>query len=188
MPAKPSSWAWKLVFSRRRANGERSSISLHQRTVSSSSAASGTTVLTSPISSASLAEYNLQRNHISFAFFGPTRLVRTDAPNPPSKLPTFGPTCPNFALSAAMVRSQTTCRTWPPPTAYPATIATTDLDVQIRDVEAPDRLSSRGATGRVRIFEVSGVSSYLLVPARAEGVRSFPRQDDDPCLVVFAGV
>ena len=65
-------------------------------------------MLTSPISSASLAEYILQRNHISFAFFGPTRLVRTDAPNPPSKLPTLGPTCPNFALSAAMVRSHTT--------------------------------------------------------------------------------
>src|SRR5918994_769814 len=127
MPAKPSSWAWKLVFSRRSANGDRSSISLHQRTVSSSSVASGTTVLTSPISSASLAEYILQRNHISLAFFGPTRLVRTDAPKPPSKLPTLGPTCPNFALSAAMVRSHITCRTWPPPTAYPATMATTGL-------------------------------------------------------------
>src|SRR5215212_6735968 len=127
MPANPSSWAWKLAFKRRSANGERFNISRHQRTVSSSSVASGTTSLTSPISSASSAEYILQRNHISFAFFGPTRLVRTDAPKPPSKLPTFGPTCPNLALSAAMVRSHTTCRTWPPPTAYPATIATTGL-------------------------------------------------------------
>src|SRR5918993_986832 len=127
MPANPSSWAWKLALRRRSANGDRSNISRHQRTVSSSSAASGTTVLTSPISSASSAEYILQRNHISLAFFGPTRLVRTDAPNPPSKLPTLGPTCPNFALSAAMLRSHTTCRTCPPPTAYPATIATTGL-------------------------------------------------------------
>src|SRR5215210_987067 len=127
MPAKPSSWAWKLAFRSRSANGERSSISRHQLTVSSSSLSSGTTVLTRPISSASSAEYILHRNHISFAFFGPTSLVRTEAPKPPSKLPTFGPTCPNFALSAAMVRSQTTCRTWPPPTAYPATIATTGL-------------------------------------------------------------
>ena len=52
--------------------------------------------------------------------------------------------------------------------------------MQIRDVKAPDGLSSRSATRRVRIFEVSGVSSYLLVPARAEGVRSFPCQNNDP--------
>ena len=39
-----------------------------------------------------------------------------------------------------------------------------DLHVQIRDVEAPDRLSSRGATRRVRVFEVSGIPAHLLVP------------------------
>src|SRR5215208_6569837 len=66
--------------------------------------------------------------------------------------------------------------------------AAPDLDVQIRDVEAPDRLSSRGATGRVRVFEVSGVSSYLLVPTRAESVRPLARQDDDPGLEVLTSI
>jgi naphthoate synthase len=59
--------------------------------------------------------------------FGPTRFARSPAPKPPSKDPTFGPTCPKRALSAAIVRSQTRCKTWPPPIAYPATIATTGL-------------------------------------------------------------
>src|SRR5215203_3138656 len=66
--------------------------------------------------------------------------------------------------------------------------AAPDLDVQIRNVEAPDRLPSRCATRRVRVLEVSGVSSYLLIPTRAESVRPLPRQDDDPRLVIFAGV
>ena len=46
------------------------------------------------------------------------------APKPPSNEPTLGPTWPNTALSAAIVRSQTTCSTWPPPMAQPATMAT----------------------------------------------------------------
>ena len=54
---------------------------------------------------------------ISFAFFGPTRSARIPTPNPPSKLPTFGPVWPKRALSAAIVRSQTRCRTCPPPIA-----------------------------------------------------------------------
>ena len=50
MPARPSSAALKLAFSRRSANGESASISRHHCTVSSSRRSSGTTVLTSPIS------------------------------------------------------------------------------------------------------------------------------------------
>jgi len=54
--------------------------------------------------------------------------------------PTFGPVWPNRALSAAIVRSQTTCSTCPPPIAYPATIATTDtpnIDPAERAVKPP---------------------------------------------------
>ena len=68
-------------------------------------------MFTSPMSSASCAEYWRQRNQISFAFFWPTWLARSAAPKPPSKLPTRGPVCPKRALSAAIVRSQTTCST-----------------------------------------------------------------------------
>ena len=49
------------------------------------------------------------------------------APKPPSNDPTFGPIWPKRALSAAMVRSHTTCSTWPPPIAQPATMATIGL-------------------------------------------------------------
>mmetsp|Transcript_71413 Transcript_71413/g.225524 ORF Transcript_71413/g.225524 Transcript_71413/m.225524 type:complete len:200 (-) Transcript_71413:213-812(-) len=48
-------------------------------------------------------------------------------PYPASNDPTLGPVWPNTALSAAIVRSQIMWRMWPPPTAYPATIATTGL-------------------------------------------------------------
>ena len=51
-PGRPSSAALKLALSRRSANGDSASISRHHATVSSSSRSSGTTVLTSPMSSA----------------------------------------------------------------------------------------------------------------------------------------
>ena len=117
MPLSPSSAAWKLAFSSRSAKGESSSISRHQRTVSASSSSSGTTVFTSPISSACCASYCRHRNQISFAFFTPTVLASSAAPKPPSKEPTRGPVCPKRALSAAIVRSQTRCRMCPPPIA-----------------------------------------------------------------------
>ena len=81
-------------------------------------------MLTSPISSACWASYWRHRNQISLAFLGPTSRASSEAPKPPSNEPTFGPTCPKRALSAAIVRSQTMCSTWPPPIAQPATIAT----------------------------------------------------------------
>jgi hypothetical protein len=110
MPASPSSVALKLAFSKRSDRGERAAISRHQAMVSRSRSPSGTTVLTSPISSASVASYSRLRNQISFAFFTPTFRARSEEPKPPSKLPTRGPVWPKTALSAAIVRSQTRCR------------------------------------------------------------------------------
>jgi hypothetical protein len=46
-------------------------------------------------------------------------------PKPGSTLPTRGPTCPKTAVSAAIVKSQITCSTWPPPIAKPFTMAMT---------------------------------------------------------------
>ena len=63
------------------------------------------------MSSASSAEYWRHRNQISLAFLGPTMFASRPAPYPPSKLPTFGPVWPKRALSAAIVRSHTTCST-----------------------------------------------------------------------------
>ncbi len=69
------------------------------------------------MSRASSAEYWRQRYQISRAFFCPTMRARYDEPKPPSNDPTIGPVCPKTALSAAIVRSHTTCSTWPPPMA-----------------------------------------------------------------------
>ena len=51
------------------------------------------------------------------AFFWPTLRASRPDPKPASKMPTRGPVWPKRALSAAMVRSHTTCSTWPPPMA-----------------------------------------------------------------------
>ena len=75
--------------------------------------------------SASSASYWRHSSQSSFALLVPIRSRRSEAPKPPSQDPTLGPVCPNQALSAAIVRSQQRWRTWPPPIAYPATIATT---------------------------------------------------------------
>ena len=150
-------------------------------------------MLTSPISNASSAEYILQRNHISLAFFGPTRLeeqnaeTAVEAADPWADLPELRVIGGDGEV-AHHVQDVTP--------AYGVSChhrddgfgATPDLDVQIRDVEAPDGLSSRSAPRRVRIFEVSGISPYLLVSSGTESVRSFPRQDDDPCLEVLPGI
>ncbi len=55
--------------------------------------------------------------------------ARSPEPYPPSNEPTIGPVWPNLAFSAAIVKSQTTWRTCPPPIAHPATIAMTGLGV-----------------------------------------------------------
>ena len=103
------------------------SISLHQTAVVTSRSASGTTTFTRPICIASSAVYSRLRNHISFALFGPISRLIAVLPYPASKLPTRGPVCPKTPLSAAIVMSQHMCRMWPPPTANPATDATTGL-------------------------------------------------------------
>ncbi len=162
------------------------SISRHQETVSRSSSSSGTTVLISPISSACWASYWRHRNQISLAFLGPTRRDRTLAPKPPSNEPTLGPVWPKRALSAAIVRSQTTCRTWPPPTAYPATIATTGLGMRriwmCRSVTwKPPTASLLPGVGRVGAGHITApVAADALVPARAERIRALAGQDHDP--------
>ena len=109
--------AWKLAFSSRSANGESASISRHQATVSSSSCSSGTTVLTRPISSACCASYWRHRNQISFAFFGPDESRQQRGAEAAVEGADLGPVWPKRALSAAIVRSQTRCSTWPPPIA-----------------------------------------------------------------------
>ena len=84
-PRSPSSSALKLDLSSRSASGERASISRHQATVSRSRSASGTTALTSPISSASSASYWRQRNQNSFARLVADGSRSRRAPKPPSK-------------------------------------------------------------------------------------------------------
>ena len=71
----------------------------------------GTTAFTSPIASACSAVYCRQRYHISRAFFSPTTRARYAVPNPGSTEPTRGPTWPKRAVSAAIVRSQSTWST-----------------------------------------------------------------------------
>src|SRR5206468_3405606 len=100
-----------------------SSSSAHHFSTSARSSLRGTTLFTSPISSASCAEYWRQRYQISRAFFSPTTRARKPVPWPASTLPTRGPVCPKTALSDAMERSQSTWSTWPPPMAKPLTMA-----------------------------------------------------------------
>ena len=72
-PASPSSAALKLAFSSRSANGDSSSISRHQRTVSSSSSLERDDRVHEPHRRAPpAASYWRHRNQISFAFFWPT--------------------------------------------------------------------------------------------------------------------
>lgn len=55
---------------------------------------------------------------------------------------TLGPVCPKTALSAHMVMSHIMCRMWPPPTAYPATIATTGFGILLICVQGWSALAS----------------------------------------------
>ena len=103
--------AFAPAFNNRSASGESASISRHHATVVGSNSSSGTTAFTSPHASAVGASYCRQRNQISFARFSPICRASRLMPYPPSKDPTRGPVWPNRALSAAIVRSQQTCRT-----------------------------------------------------------------------------
>ena len=64
------------AFMKRSAVGLNCSISRAQLTHSASSSSNGTTLFTSPISSASAAVYWRHRYQISRAFFWPTMLAR----------------------------------------------------------------------------------------------------------------
>src|SRR6266853_1757889 len=66
-------------------------------------------------------------NQISRAFLSPTWRASKAVPQPASTEPTFGPTCPNCAVSAAIVRSHSVASTLPPPMAKPLTRAMTGL-------------------------------------------------------------
>ena len=66
-PVSPSSAALKLAFSRAQRERRQAEHLAAPTAISASSRASGTTVFTRPMSSASCAEYWQQRNQISFA-------------------------------------------------------------------------------------------------------------------------
>jgi hypothetical protein len=70
-----------------------------------------------PMSRACWASYWRVSSQNSMARLRPIWRASRPAPKPPSHEPTRGPVWPNRALSAAIVRSQQTCRTCPPPTA-----------------------------------------------------------------------
>ncbi len=80
MPARPSSAAFIDAFTIRSASGDSCSMRRHHATVSLSRSASGTTVFTRPMSSASWASYWAHRNQISRAFFWP--MLRASRPEP----------------------------------------------------------------------------------------------------------
>ena len=73
-------------------------------------------------------------------------LARSEAPKPPSKLPTRGPVWPKRAFSAAIVRSQTRCRMWPAADRVARDHRddrlrqAADLHVEVADVEPADAL------------------------------------------------
>ena len=182
MPARPSSAALHDALIMRRASGLCGNISRHHTTVSSSSSSSGTTVFTSPMSSACCASYSRQRNQISRVFFWPTDRASSPLPNPPSNDPTRGPVWPKRALSAAMVRSQTTWSTWPPPIAYPGDHRddrlgrAADLDLQVEHVEPADAV----------VADVAVVAADPLVAARAERQRPLAGEHDHADVPVVA--
>ena len=80
MPAAPSVTAFSAPLSIRSASGDFASISSHQRSVSASRPASGTTVFTRPIARASAALYWRHRYQISRAFFSPTVAASSEDP------------------------------------------------------------------------------------------------------------
>ena len=99
------------------------------------------------------ASYSSPRKKISRANFWPTWRARYADPKPPSKDPTSASVCLNRACSAlARVRSETTCRLWPPPAAQPGTTQMTTLGMN-RISRWHSRMCSRASlalsTGRL---------------------------------------
>ena len=102
--------------------------------------------MTSPICRASWASYWRHRNQISFAFFGPTRRESTLAPKPPSNDPDLraglaeagvvggdrqiADDVQHVAAADRVPGDHRDDRLWQP----------ADLDVEVGDVEAADRV------------------------------------------------
>ena len=127
MPAIASLSALKECLRTFSAVGDFASISSAQRRTSARSSAFGTTAFTRPQLCMVAASYWRHRYQTSRARFSPRMRARYELPKPASNEPTRGPAWPKRAWSAAIVRSQSTCSTWPPPIATPFTAAITGL-------------------------------------------------------------
>ena len=85
--------------------------------------ASGTTRDTSPARSASTASIMRPVSARSMALLLPTARGRRCVPPAPGMMPSLISGWPNFALSAAMMKSQPIATSQPPPSAKPDTAA-----------------------------------------------------------------
>ena len=135
-------------------------------------------------------------------------------PQPASTDPTFGPTWPNFAVSAAMVRSQSVANTLPPPMAKPFTRAITGFGTSrmidwnssigrptmprpsycpscalwsppVQNALSPAPVSTIEEMRLVVARDLKGLDQ-LLHRLRAEGVVELRPVDDDPGRAVVA--
>ena len=87
------------------------------------SSAAGTTWSARPMRSASAAEMRSPVKHSSLALATPTRRARRWVPPKPGMTPSATSGWPNFALSAATMKSQASASSQPPPRAKPLTAA-----------------------------------------------------------------
>ncbi len=94
---------------------------------SSSSRSAGTTRDTRPARSASAASIMRAVSARSIAFALLTARGRRCVPPAPGMMPSLISGCPNFAVSAAMMKSHIMASSQPPPSAKPATAAITGL-------------------------------------------------------------
>ena len=94
---------------------------------SSISEAAGTTRATRLARSASVASIMRPVRHISMALALPTWRISRCVPPEPGMTPSLISGWPNLAVSAAMMMSHIMASSQPPPSAKPATAATTGL-------------------------------------------------------------
>ena len=104
---------------------EYSQIWLAAASASSSSLSNGTTRDTRPARSASAASIMRAVSTISMALAFPTARGRRCVPPAPGMMPSLISGWPNFAVSAAMMKSHIIDSSQPPPSANPATAAIT---------------------------------------------------------------
>ena len=98
---------------------------------------SGTTRDTSPERSASAASIMRPVKFKSIALALPTARVRRCVPPIPGMTPSLISGWPNFALSAAMMKSHCIASSQPPPSAKPATAAITGLRMRATRSQLP---------------------------------------------------